>query len=151
MTQRVLSPADRAEEFRIPGEMRVPVDKMGFLACNRGGLGISPNHVHEVCEDRMKNGTRPSRYVAVKVVQLEGSWLQETLQVNEEKCNGDPLMPPFSSKIIYGLLNLTHFVHSQKLVQQGGHLYDKGEIKIRLRDDDEEGNLMGEYGPLTIM
>ena len=90
-------------------------------------------------------------YGAVKVVQLEGSWLQETLQVNEEKCNGDPLMPPFSSKIIYGLLKLTHFVHSQKLVQQGGHFYDKGEIKIRLRDDDEEGKLMGEYGPLTIM
>ena len=70
--------------------------------------------------------------------------MKETLQVNEEKCNGDPLMPRFSSKIIYGLLNLTHFVYSQKLVQQGGHLYDKGEIKIRLRDDDEEGKLMGE-------
>ena len=61
-------------------------------------------------------------------------------------------MPPFSSKIIYGLLKLTHFVHSEKLFQQGGlYLYDKGEIKIRLRDDDEEGKLMGEYGPLTIM
>ena len=151
MTQRVISPADRAERHRIAGETRVHVDLMGFMKINRGGLGISPPHVHEICEDRMKNGTRRARYGAVKVVQLEGSWLQETLQVNEEKCNGDPLMPPFSSKIIYGLLNLTHFVHSQKLVQQGGHLYDKGEIKIRLRDDDEEGKLMGEYGPLTIM
>ena len=151
MTHRVISPVDRAERFRIAGETRVDVGLMGFLKINRGGLGISPAHAHEICEDRIKNGTRLSRYGAVKVVKLEGDWLKETLEVNEEKCNGDPLMPPFSSKIIYGLLNLTHFVHSQKLVQQGGHLYDKGEIKIRLRDDDEEGNLMGEYGPLTIM
>ena len=104
MAQQVLSPADRAEQFRIPGEQRVQVDEMGFLKCNRGGLGISSNHVHEICEDRMKNGTRPSRYVAVKVVKLKGKWLEDTLRVNEEKCNGDPLMPKFSDKIIYGLI-----------------------------------------------
>ena len=124
---------------------------MGFLKINRGGLGISPAHAHEICEDRMKNGTRRARYGAVKVVILEGDWLKETLQVNEEKCNGDPLMPRFSSKIIYGLLKLTHFVHSDKLFQQGGQLYEKGDQKIRLRDDDEEGKLMEKFGPVTIM
>ena len=152
MAQRVLSAADRAEQFRIPGEMRVPVDQMGFLKNNRGGMGISPLHVHEICEDRMKNGTRPARYVAVKVVKLEGKWLEETLRVNEEKCNGDRMMPKFSNKIRYGLIKLTHFAHSEKLFQQGGSfLYDKGETKIRLRDDDVEGKLMADFGPNTII
>ena len=149
---KVLSPADRAEQFRIPGEMRVPVDKMGFLRCNRGGLGISPSHVHEIIEDRMKNGTRPNRYNAVKVVILQGKWLEETLRVNEEKCNGDPLMPKYSNRIIYGLLKLTHFAHSEKMFQEGCcYLYNQGKTKIRLRDDDVEGKLMAEYGPNTII
>ena len=115
-------------------------------------MGIAPFHVHEICEDRMKNGTRPARYVAVKVVILEGKWLEETLRVNEEKCNGDRMMPPFSKKIRYGLLKLTHFAHSQKMFQQGSaFLYDQGQIKIRLRDDDTEGKLMEEFGPNTII
>ena len=152
MTQQVLSPADRAEQFRIPGEMRIQVDEMGFLQCNRGGLGISPHHVHEIIEDRMKNGTRPSRYVAVKVVKLKGKWLEDTLRVNEEKCNGDPLMPKFANKIVYGLLKLTHFAHSEKMFQDGScTLYNRGETKIRLRDDDIEGKLMAQYGPTTII
>ena len=115
-------------------------------------MGIAPFHVHEICEDRMKNGTRPARYVAVKVVILEGKWLEETLRVNEEKCTGDRMMPPFSKKIRYGLLKLTHFAHSQKMFQQGSaFLYDHGQIKIRLRDDDTEGKLMEEFGPNTII
>ena len=152
MAQRVLSAADRAEQFRIPGETRVPVDKMGFLSVNRGGMGISPSHVHEICADRMQNGTRPARYVAVKVVKLEGKWLEDTLRVNKERCEGDPLMPAFSNKIIYGLLKLTHFAHTQKLFQHGGSsLYGQNATKIRLRDDDVEGKLMTEFGPNTII
>ena len=41
MTQQVISPADRAERFRIPGETRVDVGKMGFLHIKRGGLGVA--------------------------------------------------------------------------------------------------------------
>ena len=68
MAQRVVSAVDRAEKFRIPGETRVDVELMGFLKMNRGGLGISPAHAHEICEDRMKNGTRLSAGTASTTV-----------------------------------------------------------------------------------
>ena len=53
MTHRVISPVDRAERFRIAGETRVDVGLMGFLKINRGGLGISPSHAHEICESHV--------------------------------------------------------------------------------------------------
>ena len=151
MTQ-LASAVDRAEKYRLAGESRIDIDRFGYLECNRGGLGISPPHAHEVCEDRMKNKTRIARYVAVKAVILEGDFLIKTRAANEEKCRGDPLMPNYSPKMDLGLLKLTHFVHSQKLFKDGCRtLYNLGAVKIKLQDDDEEGKAMMEYGPLTIL
>ena len=151
MTQ-LRSPVDRAEQYRIANEQRIETDRFGFMDCNRGGLGISSPHVHEVAEDRMKNRTRLARYGAVKGVILEGEWLVKIRKVNAEKCRGDPLMPNYSSKIDIGLIKLTHFVHSQKLFKDGCRtLYNLGAIKIKLQDDDDEGKAMMEYGPITIL
>ena len=47
---------------------------------------------------------------------------------------------------------MTHFVPSEKLLQQGVRtLYNQGQRKIRLLDNDTEGMAMTEYGPITIM
>ena len=151
MTQ-LASAVDRAEKYRLAGESRIDIDRFGYLECNRGGLGISPPHAHEVCEDRMKNKTRLARYCAVKAVILEGDFLTKTRAANEEKCRGDPLMPNYSAKMDLGCLKLTHFVHTQKLFKDGCRtLYNLGVIKLKLQDDDEEGKAMMEYGPITIL
>ena len=151
MTQ-LQSAADRAETYRQTGEQRIDVGRFGYLECNRGGLGISSPHVHEVCEDRMKNKTRLARYVAVKAVILEGDFLKRTREANEEKCRGDPLMPNYSPRMDLGCVKLTHFVHTTKLFKEGSRtLYNMGQVKLKLQDDDEEGKLMAEYGPVTIL
>ena len=51
---RLESAVDRAEKYRLGEQSRIDIDRFGYLECNRGGLGISPPHAHEVCEDRMK-------------------------------------------------------------------------------------------------
>ena len=58
----------------------------------------------------------------------------------------------YSTRTDLGLLKVTHFVHSEKLFQQGGlTLYNQGQRKIRLLDSDTEGKAMAEYGPITVM
>ena len=39
---------ERAQKRRRPGNLRIGLEKIGFWPGNRGGMGISPYHVHEV-------------------------------------------------------------------------------------------------------
>ena len=64
------SPSDRGERFRVEGIQRIPAKKLGFLPENRGSLGITPFHAHEICNDRMVNKTSVRRYNFAKVVIL---------------------------------------------------------------------------------
>jgi len=43
-------PGDRAQTRRKLGNVRIPLEQIGFHEENRGGLGIFlPHHAHEVC------------------------------------------------------------------------------------------------------
>ena len=108
----------------MEGHLRIPARQLGFLPSNRGSLGITPYHAHEICNDRMVNGTSLRRYSYAKVVLL-GDKADEIREINRKKCY-DPLMPKFSPEIKYGCLTLTHFTHSQKLKEDGGRsLYNQ--------------------------
>ena len=145
---------DRAEKHRCKcGVIRVRVGRMGFLPNNRGGMGMSSYHAHEVAADRMNNGTSENRYGAVKLVRLNPYWKAIVHAENQKKCEGDPLMPSYSPDIEFGLLKLTHFSFSEKLFQDGNHFLfgHSGGRKIKKRSDDTEGQEMAREGPLCII
>ena len=66
----VQDPGDRAEAKRKGVPTRVLLSKMGFYYGNRGGLGISSHHVHEVAHDCMTNKTKPTRYNYVALIEI---------------------------------------------------------------------------------
>ncbi len=51
-------PGDRAQTRRKLGNVRIPLEQIGFHEENRGGLGISPHHAHEVCWDQIRAQSR---------------------------------------------------------------------------------------------
>ena len=53
---------DRAQKRRKMGHMRISLDRIGFWDGNRGGLGISAHHAHEVAWDCLANKTKLERY-----------------------------------------------------------------------------------------
>ena len=64
---------DRAAKYRKPGgHFRMPLDRLGFDPRNRGGLGLSPTHAHEIAWDGTDqpygNGVTLRRYKEVEVV-----------------------------------------------------------------------------------
>ena len=134
----------------MEGQVRIPAKQLGFLPANLGSLGITPFHAHEICNDRMVNGTSLRRYGYAKVVIL-GEKADEIRKANKIKCY-DPLMPNFSPEMKYGCLTLTHFTHSQKLREDGGRsLFNQEKHMIKWRDGDEEGRLMDEHGILCAV
>ena len=112
---------DRAQKMRKTGLVRIPLDKIGFCPDNRGGLGISPYHAHEVAWDCLSNKTRISRYVHVDVVEIPEADLQRVRDTNKRKSESEPFMPRYSSTIQYMCLTKTQFVHAQKLGKDGTH------------------------------
>ena len=78
----------------MEGTLRIPAKQLGFLPANRGRLGITPYHAHEICNDRMVNKTSRRRYANAKIVELGGK-ANEIREINRKKCY-DPLMPNFS-------------------------------------------------------
>ena len=146
------SASDRALKFRKIGHFRIPLDQLGFLNQNRGGMGLSPHHVHEVACDCLANKTKVSRYREVEVVELAGGNMKDILEANKQKCEGSTLMPAFSPAIQFGCLTKTHFVHAQKLGKDGRHtLFDEGKVRIRWPENDEEGQLISQQGPLCVV
>ena len=110
-------------------------------------------HAHDVARDRMDNGTSENRYGAVKVVRLNAFWQGIVRAENQKMCEGNPLMPSYSPAMDHGLLKLTHFAHSEKLIQDGNrflHNMSAG-TKIKIRSDDTEGKEMATEGPLCII
>ena len=53
---------DRAQKRRKMGQMRISLDRIGFWDANRGGLGLSSDHVHEMAWDCLANKTKIERY-----------------------------------------------------------------------------------------
>ena len=70
MKRPLEDPGDRAQRHRRLGLCRIPLDKLGYLPDNRGGLGISPFHVHELAWDCVANGVKLSRYTHVDIVKI---------------------------------------------------------------------------------
>ena len=104
--------SDRASHMLKPGQTRVPLEHIGFWEHNRGGLGVSSHHVHEVAHDVHTNKTKLSRYGAVALVELtDNDDRQRHLDRNRELCETDPLMPKWSPSIKYACLTNTNFVH----------------------------------------
>ena len=104
--------SDRAQRTLKPGQTRVPLEHIGFWEHNRGGLGVSSHHVHEVAHDVHTNKTKLSRYGAVALVELtDNDDRQRHLDRNRELCETDPLMPKWSPSIKYACLTNTNFVH----------------------------------------
>ena len=144
--------SDRAHKHRKIGNLRIPVDQLGFLPDNRGGMGILPYHVHEVAWDCLANKTKLSRYQQVDVVKLPHGKLQEVLEANRNKCEASTLMPPFSPAIQYACLTKTHFVHAHKLGRDGTRtLFHEGKVRIRWQLADEEAAVINEQGVLCAV
>ena len=90
---------DRAQRQRRPGLVRIPLDKIGFWPGNRGGLGISAHHVHEVAWDCLANKTKLQRYTCVDLIEIPEECLKAIRDENRERCEADSLMPRLSAKI----------------------------------------------------
>ena len=147
------SASDRAQKFRKVGKLRIPLDQIGFLPENRGGVGIIPHHVHEVAHDISCNGTKLCRYEQVEVVEIPEHRRKDVIEFNKQKCEGCKLLPKYSPNIKYGTLGKTHFVHAEKLFQEGGHCFygDGGKVRIRLREGDLEGRDIMVNGPICVI
>lgn len=145
--------SDRAQKYRKPGLVRVGCDEIGFWDGNRGGLGISGYHCHEVAWDCAANGVKLQRYGHVDLIEIPPHRLQEIRDSNRERCLADPLLPRCVADALRFITgSKTHFTHAQKLCQQGGRtLFNKGEVPIRWRDGDTEGAEIMSRGPLCAI
>ena len=135
------------------GQCRIELKHIGFWPGNRGGLGINSHHVHEVANDVMANRTSLSRYQCVDIVEIPADMREQIHKVNRRKCESDPFMPRFSADIKYVCATKTHFVHAQKLAQEGGHaLYNQGAGgSLKWKPEDTEGALILEKGPICVI
>ena len=142
----------RAKQYCKPDLTRVNLDKIGFRELHRGGSDVSSNHIHSMASHIKNEMTQLGRYEYVELIKIPKKSLQKVLQVNRDRCEADPLMPRFSSKIKYVCITKTHFVHAHKLAKDGTHtLYNRGEEPIRWQDADTEGAQIIEHGPLCAM
>ena len=57
-----IDPILGSEAFRCSGDSRIGLDSIGFWPGNRGGAGVSANHVHEVAHDWVFQRTAADRY-----------------------------------------------------------------------------------------
>ena len=142
---------DRGQRLRRVGSVRLQLSALGFMQCNRGGMGCSGHHAHEVAHDCLQNKVKLFRYDPVCVVRIPDKLLVEFREVNKHKCATDPFMPLFSPSMVYGLLMKTHFTHACKLAKDGGRtLYNQGTQKLTFAGEEwgkilEQGVLCVEY------
>ena len=111
-------PLDRALSYREPGLERRPLAELGFSPANRGQLGISSVHVHEVAHSCLA-GVKLQRYKQVDAVRVPEHGLAQFRQANEERCRADALMPKYSPVMKLACATKTHFVHANKLRLDG--------------------------------
>ena len=148
--------ADRAQKCRGLQLMRVHLDQIGFWPNNRGGLGIAPFHCHEIAWGILSDKTKLQRYGQVDVVEIPEHLLKKFHEINRAKCEADVLMPSYSKNIKYVCASKTHFVHAQKLCQDGAsgskrNLFNQGQVPIEWRADDGEGRAIITDGPLCAI
>ena len=93
--------SDRACKLQKVGQVRIPLEQIGFLPGNRCGMGICPRHTHEVAWDGMANKTKLTRYKQVDVVQIPPHRRCQILDVNRIAAASSSLMPKFSPEIKY--------------------------------------------------
>ena len=140
---------DRAQKFRKQGTMRVDLDEIGFWPSNRGGLGVSSHHIHEVAWDCKANKTRLDRYSPVGLIEIPSDMLASIQEDNKRRCEADDLMPRLPAKLKYICSGKTHFCHAQKLAKDGGRtLFNQGKIPIRWGENDTEGHEIMMHGPI---
>ena len=132
----VSDPVDRAMTYKQEIITGGP-EKCGFMGTNRGGLGISPRHVHEVAAECL-SGVKPWRYKFVSVVRVPESELKAWRELNRAKCEGDKLMPKFSEEMTLACISKTHFTHAIKLAADGGRtLYNQQDgAAIKYKNSD---------------
>ena len=88
----------------------------------------------------------------VDLVEIPSERLQQIRDVNRERCGGDALMPRFSADIVYVCVSKTHFVHGQKLAKDGNRfLFNENKMAISWQDDDVEGLMILEQGPVCVI
>ena len=144
-------PADRAQSYRIPGEPRVPLAKLGFNPANRGGAGVLAWHCHEVGWDIASRKVKLSRYQHVAVVKVPPVKLEAIRQKNIKKASEEALLPPASRDITHVTLTKTHFVHACKLAAQGGRtVFNEGKAEIKFQAGDMEGQIIAAEGPVCV-
>ena len=102
-------PLDRALSHREVGLERQGLDLLGFHPANRGQLGISSVHAHEVAWSYAA-GAKLYRYKQVDIVRVPESALATFRGINEAKCASDPLMPKFSVNMEFAILT-KHISH----------------------------------------
>ena len=132
--------------YREEGLLRKHAEDFGFHQDNRGTLGISSHHAHEVAWSCM-GGVQTQRYKVVDAVRVPASELEKWRLINHKKCSSDMLMPKFSPSMRFALLTKTHFMHANKLNNDGGRtLFNKGDIHITFKMESSEGKKISEDG-----
>ena len=104
---------DRALSYKSGNIIRHCAQKLGLLQFNRGGLGISPKHVHEVARSCQKDGVRLNRYTCVDVVPVPSWALDAWRLANKHKCESSALMPKFSPEMSLACITRTHFTRPE--------------------------------------
>jgi hypothetical protein len=151
--QRELGDAgDRAQKHRKSGLVRVSLDQIAFWPGNRGNLGLSPYHIHEVAWDCKANKTKLQRYGHVDLIEIPTFQLPQIVAANQERCLADDLMPRCGENLQYVCVSKTHFVHAQKLAKEGIRtLFNNGDVPIRWQETDTEGLEIMARGPLCAI
>ena len=123
-------PGDRAQSMRKPGQLRVNQSAIVFSPPNRGHLGVSGHHTHEVAWDCLSNGIKLKRYNAIDVVEVPMDELASFRKENAKKARDDPLLPNCDgSKLLYAALTKPHFLHTGKLgSEKGRYLFNEQQI-----------------------
>ena len=145
---------DRAHKMRVPGDVRIKLEQIGFWNKNRGGMGLASQHLHEVAHSCCAQGVSLQRYQYVPVVEIPQEHLEEVREYNRRRCQTDPLMPKYSEDIKYVCAGKTHFLHALKLLKDGNrYLYNNQgpQSSLRLKPCDAEGMLTQTEGPLCAV
>ena len=114
------SVAERARSKWSNSHLRyIPLDQLGTSPYNRGRLGASSFHVHEVVQSIKNDGLSQHRYRDATVVRVPDECLAMFRQFNVQMCAADDKLPPASPTMRYALLSKNHFVTALKLFAVG--------------------------------
>ena len=132
--------------YREEGFNRIPLQEIGFYPGNRGHMGVSGHHVHEVAGSCI-GGIKLCRYKQVDIVRVPQQSVEAWREANKLKCEPDALMPKFTHQMRYACLSKTHFTHANKLKMDSNRTFlDEGKIKITCENDTKEGQKIQEDG-----